>query len=120
MSSITISTAAVLSAGPATRLRLTARGRRLLVALASLPLAVGIVFAALSGGNALATGEAAAPTSFETVTVLPGDTLWSIAAEVAPESDPRDVIGEISRLNLIQGGVLQVGQEISIPAQYTE
>ncbi len=49
---------------------------------------------------------------------MPGDTLWSIAAEIAPTADPREVIGEITRLNMLQGGVLQIGQELSIPAAY--
>lgn len=116
MSSITFSTTAI-PARPATRLRLTARGRRVLLGLAALPLAAGIAFAALSGGSAVASGESVA-VSFETVTVMPGDTLWSIAAAVAPAADPREVIGEISRLNMIDGGALQVGQKLSIPAQY--
>ncbi|WP_102193115.1 LysM peptidoglycan-binding domain-containing protein [Microbacterium aurantiacum] len=120
MSTITFSNAAVLPARPATRLRLTVRGRRVLLALAALPLAVGIGVAVISGGSALASGESVATATFETVTVMPGDTLWSIAGEVAPDVDPRDVIGEISRLNLLQGGVLQIGQEISIPAQFSD
>lgn len=122
MSSITFSTAAVIPARPATRLRLTARGRRVLLSLAALPLAAGIAFAVLSGGNALASGDLGAnvgTASFETVTVLPGDTLWSIAGEVAPDADPREVIGEITRLNMLQNGVLQIGQELSIPAQFS-
>ncbi|WP_217181397.1 LysM peptidoglycan-binding domain-containing protein [Streptomyces sp. AC495_CC817] len=119
MSSITFSTTAVVSARPATRLRLTARGRRVLLAIASVPLATGIAFAALSGGNALASNEHAAAASFETVTVMPGDTLWSIASEIAPAADPRDVIGEINRLNALDGGSLQIGDELAIPAQYS-
>ncbi|WEK60267.1 MAG: LysM peptidoglycan-binding domain-containing protein [Candidatus Microbacterium colombiense] len=119
MSTIAFSSTAVIPARPATRLKLTARGRRVLLALAALPLAGGIAFAALSGGSALASGEDAAPVSFATVTVLPGDTLWSIATELAPTADPREVIGEISRLNLLQTGELQVGQELSLPTQYT-
>ncbi len=118
MSTITFPTAPVLPTG-ATRLRLTTRGRRVLLALAALPLAGGIAFAALSGGDALASNEApAASATFETVTVMPGDTLWSIAAEIAPTADPREVIGEITRLNMLQGGVLQIGQELSIPTAY--
>lgn len=120
MSTITFSTAAVLPARPATRLRLTARGRRFLLALAAVPLAGGIAFAALSGGTALASNESVATASFETVTVMPGDTLWSIAESVAPGADPREVIGDITRLNVLQGGALQIGQEIAIPAQYSE
>lgn len=120
MSSISFSTTAVISAParPATRLRLTKRGRGVLLAIASVPLAVGIAFAAISGGSAIASGADAAATSVETLTVMPGDTLWSIATEIAPTADPRDVIGEISRMNLLRGGELQVGQELAIPLQY--
>lgn len=121
MSSISFSTAAVIptSARPTTRLRLTARGRAVMLGLASVPLAIGIAFAALSGGSAVASGADAPAVTVETVTVMPGDTLWSIASTVAPEVDPRDVIGEISRMNLLHGGELQIGQELAIPAQYT-
>jgi nucleoid-associated protein YgaU len=120
MSSIGFSTAAVIPAStrPSTRLRLTTRGRAVLLAFASVPLAIGIAFAALSGGSAIASGADTAAVSVETVTVMPGDTLWSIATGVAPEADPRDVIGEISRMNLLRGGELQVGQTLAIPAQY--
>jgi len=122
MSSIGFSTATVIPAParPTTRLRLTARGRGVLLAIASIPLAVGIAFAALSGGSAIASGADTAAVSVETVTVMPGDTLWSIATGVAPEADPRDVIGEISRMNLLRGGELQIGQTLAIPSQYAD
>ncbi|WP_431791030.1 LysM peptidoglycan-binding domain-containing protein [Microbacterium paraoxydans] len=122
MSSISLSTATALpaSARPATRLRITARGRRTLLALASIPLAAGIAFAAIGGGSAIASGVDTPAVSVETVTVMPGDTLWSIASSIAPEADPRDVIGEISRMNLLRGGELQVGQELALPARYTD
>lgn len=120
MSSISFSTATVIPASsrPSTRLRLTTRGRAVLLAFASVPLAIGIAFAALSGGSAIASGADTAAVSVETVTVMPGDTLWSIATSVAPDADPRDVIGEISRMNLLRGGELQIGQTLAIPAQY--
>ncbi|MDQ0729025.1 LysM peptidoglycan-binding domain-containing protein [Microbacterium sp. W4I20] len=122
MSSISFSTAVVIPARPATRsrLRLTARGRSVLLGLAAVPLAVGIAFAAIGGGNAIASGDDVAIASFETVTVLPGDTLWSIATSIAPAADPREVIGEISRLNMLRGGELQIGQELAIPAQFAD
>ena len=103
---------------PATRLRITARGRRVLAALVALPVAAGIAFAALSGGSALASGEHTAGDAFATVTVQPGDTLWSIAGGIAPDADPRDVVAEVSKLNMIDGGVIEVGQHLAIPAQY--
>ncbi|MCT1477506.1 LysM peptidoglycan-binding domain-containing protein [Microbacterium sp. p3-SID336] len=120
MSSISLSTSTAIPAPAlrATRLRLTVRGRRVLLAVASIPLAAGIAFAAISGGSAIASGADSVPAAVETLTVMPGDTLWSIAGAIAPEADPRDVIGEISRMNLLRGGEIQIGQELAIPAQY--
>jgi Tfp pilus assembly protein FimV len=117
MSSITVTAASTRPALPATRLRLTTRGRRVLLTLAALPLAAGLAFAALSGGSAYAGGEQVTA-SFQTVTVMPGDTLWSIAEEIAPGTDPRDVVDALQSLNLLDGGVLMVGEELAIPAAY--
>ncbi|MFE6997748.1 LysM peptidoglycan-binding domain-containing protein [Microbacterium sp. NPDC057659] len=116
MSTIGIAPTAVIG----TRLRMTRRGRRVLSALVATPVAIGIAYAGIAGGSALASGERTAPVDFETVMVMPGDTLWSIAGEVAPGADPRDVVDEINSLNNLHGGVLQVGQEIAIPARYTD
>lgn len=112
----TVTAAAGRSAS--TRLRLTARGRRLLAALAAAPVIAGIAVSLLAGGSAVASGESE-PVAFETVTVLPGDTLWSIAAEAAPTSDPRDVIDDIRRLNDLTTGMIQVGTSIAIPTAYS-
>ncbi|MGN8024891.1 LysM peptidoglycan-binding domain-containing protein [Microbacterium sp. 22242] len=102
-----------------TRLRITVRGRRVLAALVTLPIAGAIAFAAVSGGSALASGEVSGTSTFATVTVQPGDTLWSIAGEIAPQADPRDVVAEISTLNVIDGGAISVGQHLAIPAKYS-
>ena len=87
-----------------TRLRLTLRGRRVLAVVAALPAVIAIAVAMISGGTALASRDAGAPAgSFETVTVMHGDSLWSIAEEVAPLADPRDVVDAIVRLNRERG-----------------
>jgi len=118
MSSIGIPASTVVRT-PATRLRLTARGRRVLLALASAPLAAGIVLSALAGGSALASGEHGPAASFETVTVMPGDTLWSIAADAAPDVDPRDAVDAIMRLNDLPSGMIQAGTTIALPADFS-
>lgn len=102
-----------------TRLRLTVRGRRVVAAIAALPAVIALAAAALSGGAAIASGDTAAPAaSFQTVTVAPGDSLWSIAERVAPAADPRDVVGDLMRLNALGSGAIDVGQSIAIPAEY--
>ena len=49
-----------------------------------------------------------------TYVVEPGDTLWSIAGQVAPGRDPRPVVDGLIEANDLRGG-LQAGQELSIP-----
>ncbi|MDQ1083525.1 MULTISPECIES: LysM peptidoglycan-binding domain-containing protein [Microbacterium] len=113
MSSIAIST-------PTTRLRITPRGRRVVAFMASLPVVVALGLAIVGGGSALASNDAGAPVgSFAEITVMSGETLWSIAEELAPGADPRDVVAEISRLNALPGGSVAAGQRIAIPAEYT-
>lgn len=103
-----------------TRLRLTVRGRRVLAAVASVPAVVALAISIVSGGGALASGEQGAPSgSFETVTVLPGDSLWSIAEAVAPSHDPRDVIDDIMSLNALPSAAVDAGQSLAVPAEYT-
>ncbi|MBZ6372658.1 MAG: LysM peptidoglycan-binding domain-containing protein [Microbacterium hominis] len=110
---------AVLGAAPATRLRLTRRGRRVLAFLASVPAIVALSIAIISGGGALATSDSGAGAAFEKVTVMPGDTLWSIAESVAPQAHPRDVVDAIMRLNALPSGSLDAGETIAIPLEYS-
>jgi len=115
----TIDIAAASALTPATRLRLTTRGRRVVAFLAALPAIAALGIAIVSGGAALASADRDAQTSeFATVTVLPGDSLWSIAQEVAPAADPRDVVDAIARLNALGSAQLDAGQELAIPAEY--
>lgn len=99
-----------------TRTRLTTRGRRVVVALIVLPIIITAFFAALSGTAAGASDVAVSDSSVY-VTVGSGESLWQIAERIAPQSDPRDVIVEITNYNHLEGEI-QAGQRIAIPAQY--
>lgn len=50
------------------------------------------------------------------VTVGPGDTLWSIAIDAAPDRDPRAVIEELKQLNNLPDQVLPIGVVLRVPA----
>lgn len=105
---------------PRTRLRLTVRGRRVLAALVAVPAVTGLAAAIIGGGSALASREDGADVgSFETVTVLSGESLWGIAQQVAPGHDPRDVVDAIAHLNRIDAGQVVAGQELAIPSEFT-
>ena len=94
------------------RMRLTRRGRVVLVAL-GLALAAGIGSIAT---QAVAEGPAieAATT---TVIVAPGQTLWSIASSItSPGEDVRDVVNAIADLNAMGNLELRAGDELLLPA----
>ncbi len=55
---------------------------------------------------------ALSPTAGQTYVVKPGDTLWSIAAAIAPDSDPRPVVDVLRDIN--GGPDLQVGERLII------
>ncbi|SDH36372.1 LysM peptidoglycan-binding domain-containing protein [Microbacterium pygmaeum] len=104
---------------PSTRLRLTIRGRRTLATLAALPAVIALGIAVVSGGAALASRDEAAPAGqFSSVVVGAGDSLWSIAEDVAPAADPRDVVDAIVRLNALQGAEISAGQVLAVPGEY--
>jgi hypothetical protein len=100
-------------------LQLTRRGR-LVVRLGSLValtcfLAVVVL---LQSGTAGATGEVGrVPLTYRAV--LPGETLWSIAGEVAPDVDRRETIARIVELNALESSGVRAGQRIAVPASAT-
>jgi hypothetical protein len=117
MNPMAFGTAAGVDRAPATHLRLTRRGRVVLTILAAVPLVIGALVFAINGGGAVATGQVAS-TSFDYVTVEPGQSLWQLAETVAPSADLRDVVADIVHLNQLESTNLQPGQKIAIPTQY--
>jgi hypothetical protein len=91
------------------RLRLTPRGRLVLLVMAAV-----IGFTAFGLGRASADGPSASHPVPQSVVVQPGDTLWSIAERVSPNADPRDVVGSIKTLNHLTGADLVAGQTLRL------
>jgi LysM repeat protein len=97
--------------GPAA-LRLTRRGQLVVVALFLLALfGGGVLFG--TGSKAGASDQAGAPHQY--VVVQPGQTLWGIAKQIAPNEDPRAMIEAIRRLNALPDTGVQAGQRIALP-----
>lgn len=93
------------TAPSAAPLRLTRRG------VVVVSVAVGLLCAAMV---ALAWHSAPSaahhPPAPATVTVRSGDTLWALAARVAPDRDPRQEVDQLRRLNGLGDVDLAVGQ----------
>jgi hypothetical protein len=53
--------------------------------------------------------------SVRSVVVLPGQSLWTIAAQAEPSADPRSVIQQIIDLNALGGTSIHPGQRLLVP-----
>jgi multidrug efflux pump subunit AcrA (membrane-fusion protein) len=97
-------------------IKLTRRGRLVLstVSFATM-LAISLVsLFGIATASAKASTEATNSTTTQIV-VAPGETLWTIAARVNPEIDPRAVIDQIMNLNVIDGSNVYAGQVLLVP-----
>ena len=94
------------------------RRRRLAVLGAALSLLVLPVLVMAASGSSTTTTPASAPVApavapaASVYVVQPGDTLWSIAHQVEPQTDPRDVVDRLVELN--GSGALQPGQRLRL------
>ena len=104
------------AAVPAPRLHLTRRGW---IVLAAVPLALLAAAVLIVGSFFTSQAQASAVGGIVTdtvrVNVASGETLWALAAEYAPNRDPRAVVEEIVELNALASSTVQAGQSLHIP-----
>jgi hypothetical protein len=121
MASARVASARVAStrtAALAPRLRITRRGRTVLTVLIAIVVAVAAATFGLGAAGASAGTHSGSFSTFQYVTVDPGESLWQLAQSVAPTADPRDVIADILTLNNLSSAAVQPGQRLAIPTQY--
>ena len=97
-------------------IHLNRRGR---LARTFVVLSLAIVAASVAGGQAGAQTSKApvASTQFITVTVAPGDTVWSLANRLAGGGDVRSLVSEIISVNSLASVDVATGQKLRIPLQ---
>jgi hypothetical protein len=96
-----------------TALRLTRRGRLLLVLVVMLLLVLAGF--TLGRGSSQAASRAH-PGTHRSVVVEPGETLWAVAVRIAPHDDPRLVVADIESLNHLANAAVEPGQQLLVPA----
>lgn len=99
---------------PSGAIKLNRRGR---LARTLVVLSLAIVAASVAGGQAGAStaSKTSATQSFITITVAPGDTVWSLANRIGSGSDAGALVSEIIEINNLGNGDLAAGQKIRIP-----
>ena len=93
------------------QIRLTRRGRILVVLTVLVVLVVGFSMGRVSS-QAASTAHRVTP---PTVTVQPGESLWQLATRVAPHVDPRLVVDQIVDLNHLSSPQVFAGQQLVVP-----
>lgn len=87
--------------------------RTQILAIRFLILLLALSSAFLLLGNSVSADE---PVQLTEHVVQPGDTLWTIASDLAgPDEDVRASISELKRLNGLTSSALAVGQVLSVP-----
>jgi hypothetical protein len=96
-------------------LRLTRRGRIVVRLLGGAGLLLVVAVGVLGGPSALAGPERGQVPVTQHV-VMPGETLWGIAGEVAPGADRRETVAQIMELNGLASAEVMAGTRLSVPA----
>ncbi len=65
---------------------------------------------------ALSTAQSESVTEHIKVSVSSGDSLWSIAQEYMPDTDTREAVYMIKKINGIESNVLTIGSVLEVPA----
>lgn len=97
-------------------IRLTVRGRVVVVLLALACVAVALV--ALVGAPATASTPAslgAHSAVADRVVVQPGQTLWQLAQDAVPGADPRATIQRIKEMNGLSSSDIEAGRVLLVP-----
>jgi LysM domain len=106
--------AAHLAPSPSPSVQLTRRGR-LVILIALVGVGIGLMLALTGGFGAASAGSSPSGPATRTVVVQPGQTLWSIAEQVAPNADRRDTIARIVELNALPNSSVSAGARIAVP-----
>ncbi len=111
---------------PSAGVCLTRRGRlarTLLVLSLSIVLGAGFAMKAGAGDSAGGSGALSAAKingssdakSYVVVTVAAGETLWSLASQMADGGDVQALVAEIASANSLSGVDVEAGQKLRVP-----
>jgi nucleoid-associated protein YgaU len=94
-------------------IRLTRRGRLVLLLVAIMLMLFGF---SIGKSVSFASTVPAPATGTQTVVVQPGETLWAIATQIAPKTDPRVTVQRIIALNGLRNADVLAGQQLALPS----
>lgn len=111
-----MATSPAANVGHVGQIRLTTRGRLLLCA-SGLVVALSLISANTALGSNQSGAVSGGSAGYESIRVLPGESLWSIARQVAPDfgASTGDIVAMIIEINNLPSSELESGAELLIP-----
>jgi hypothetical protein len=94
--------------------KLNARGRRF-VRRATMFIVALVAAIGFFSGQAAIAGSESVKANFTYVTIHSGESLWQLAAKLAPNTDRRDWIASVVDLNALTSADVVPGQRIALP-----
>lgn len=107
---------ASVQARPSGPVRLTRRGRVVVVCAVALVLLAGFWLGARHRARAT-SGDRPPSRGSESVVVGANDTLWGIAVRTRPGVDPRITVERLMDLNALSSAVVNPGQTVYLPSR---
>jgi hypothetical protein len=98
-------------------IRLTRRGRVVVILTIALILLVGFWVSARHGARATSGGERGRAATRESVVIGPHDTLWGVAVRSRPDVDPRITVQRMIDLNALSSAIVNPGQRVYLPSK---
>ena len=90
----------------------------LLLCTCVLALVVALAWIAVDHAHTAQVDEAFAHTTYQTATVMPGTTLWSLAESHPVEGcSTREVVAHIRAINHLESASLSVGMQLQVPVE---
>jgi hypothetical protein len=102
---------------PPAGVRLTGRGRVVVVCAMALVVLAALWLGARHGAGAASGDGGRVSGTPESVVVGPHDTLWGIAVRTRPGVDPRVTVQRMIDLNSLSGAVINPGQRVLLPSR---
>ncbi len=94
--------------------------RKIKVNLFKFVISFAIIFSFIFGAISIVNNSALSANEHnEIIVVRPGDSLWTISAEIGRgQQSTRTIVNEIISLNNLDSVTLYVGQQLEVPSKY--
>lgn len=91
--------------------------QRYRLARTTLGLSLLVLLGSVATSISTAANQAGGSSNYTQILVMPGESLWSIAAMVAPDAQINSVVADIVEINKLSSADLSAGMKLLVPSK---